>query len=140
MPRLKIVKYFDTLRNELDLFTETKINENADHENFWNRRREKQIEAIEQMERDILAKTNKILNMEGSNMMMSPVREFCFLLEYTGMIFVAKLDRYVAQEEIDTLKELIKLKETDSRVVVKILTLFTNGKLELTDQVNSDLI
>lgn len=123
--RLRIVEFFDSLRNELDLFTETKIAENAELESFWNKRRQQQIDAIGHIEQAKLANSNNLLNKEcQESEMMSQVMShgFCFLLEYGGMSFVARVDRYVEQTEIEILRKIIESQRLNSHQRIQLFT------------------
>lgn len=108
MFRLKIVEHFESMRNELDLFTETKIRENVDLESFWNKRREEQIEALNQREQSALTESVKEVKQD-EECNMSLYSKFCFLFENDGLMFVATVDKFVEAKEIELFKKFLKI-------------------------------
>lgn len=121
MLRLRVVELFDSMRQELDYFTETKISENFEHESFWNERRAKQIEAVSQIEQTALSEISskrKIESEEEENVeeLSQVLNDFCFTFVYADMIFVATVDKYVDDKQIATFREFIKIESMNSKM------------------------
>ena len=134
MIRVKIAEYFESLRNELDLFSEIKISEDVEYDTFWNERRDKQIDAINKIEQVALVKANSLASKEmkqdeESEMMRQAMSEFCFLIKYSGLLFVATVDRYVEQKEIQTFQNILKADLTSD--IEKRLLIDQEKKLEI---------
>lgn len=122
--------YFDTVRNELDLFTETKISQKVEQESFWNERREKQIEVIRKIELAGQIKTGKLKDSPWSQVLS----EFCFLLEYGGLMFVATVNKYVDEKEIKILRKLVEIDYWKHKAMAD---LFVDNKKVFKKQVNN---
>lgn len=100
MLRLKLTEYFDSVVNEIDLFTETRIQQDHRLEKWWNDRREEQIEAIRRIERTCLARDKR----DQGNVESQGFVEYCFTFIYADMLFLAQANRYVTSQEQELLE------------------------------------
>ena len=111
MLRLQIVEHFDEVINEVDLFTEKKIQSRKyqSEEDWWNKRRQDQIDEIRQIERACLnnAETLSVKEgeMETGEWMKRALVEDCFTIDHRGLLFLAKANRFVEPKE----KKLLQL-------------------------------
>lgn len=121
MLRLRVVEFFDSIRREVDYFTETKIIEDTEHEGFWNERREKQIEGLKQIEQAALCNVSSKRKLEEdedneeSEKLSQALSDFCFTFEYAGIMFVARVDKYVDDKEIATFKKFLKIESMNNK-------------------------
>lgn len=102
--RLQIVDYFDSLVNEIDLFTETRILEGKTPEEWLNTRREEQIQAIRQIEKASLTRLDSIETKDDKDWKKQVYVKYCFTIEYGGVMYLSVASRYVGLEQIELLK------------------------------------
>lgn len=106
MDRLRITEYFDSVINEIDLFTERKCQQDQRWEKFGNDRREEQIKVVKEMERKRLELANGGEKTEEESVRVKG--GFCFGLEFSGLWFLVITNRQVSQEEKELFKVLIE--------------------------------
>lgn len=119
MFRLRIADYFDSVVNKVDLFTEKKIQkEEAPNEDWWNTRRQEQIDTIREIERVCLIhlKSVDLNEIERDEWMPRVFVEYCFTTEYDGLLFVVKADRYVEPRE----RQLLEIQLAHEYLIAKI--------------------
>lgn len=118
--RLQVTEYFDSVVNQIDVFVETKIQRGEAPEEWWNKRREEQIQAIKQIEHSCLAQAPETVDeTDGRERLFS---EYCFTIEYADMLFLIRAKRYVESEEIDLLKKRLKWIELSEQQMIKYFT------------------
>lgn len=113
--RLEIAEYFDSVVNEIDLFTEKKLqhDETGTPEDWWNTRRESQIEEVRRIERACLSRLNKIKSNQEEIRTKKAFVEYCFTVEFGDLLFLAKANRYVDPKEIGLFKFFISSNEAN---------------------------
>lgn len=103
MLRLKVVEYFDSVINQIDLFTETKIlqKDTKISEEWLNKRRDRQIEAVKQIEQACLTQLAEVKKENEREWKEKVFVEYCFVVEYRRLLFLATSKRYVDSNEIE---------------------------------------
>lgn len=110
MEKLKIAEYFDSIVNKIDIFTETKILLNQALNDFYNDRRQKQIELVREIEKKNLLRNDRVkkkINNAGEER-DTVEGGFCFVVEFADMLFLAITNRHVSQEEQDLLRLMLR--------------------------------
>lgn len=122
--RLRISEYFDTVVNQIDLFTETKITHDNRLEQSLNERREQQLQIVRNVERVTLARVDRLdLNDNEQNILeRSFASEFCFTVELAEFLFLVKVNRYLSPNEIDVFKTFLKWKHMSDQERHSFLT------------------
>lgn len=124
MLRRTVFEYFDSIVSEIDLFTEIKIQEDVrNSEECWNKRREQQIEAVRQIEKTCLRHVDVIKTADKELILPTAVFvEYCFTVEYGGMLFVVKSNRFVDTDEIELFKVMLVWDSWSSQMKMNYLT------------------
>jgi hypothetical protein len=97
--RLSIVEYFDSVINEIDLFTEKEAHKSKLDRNELNKNREvliKQVKECEKASLSNLAQQNKL----------NPNFSFCFVLNHGNNLRLVVTDTFLSQPNIDIFKSL----------------------------------
>lgn len=100
MLRLKVAEYFDSVVSCVDLFTESKLQENVseEEERMLNERRSHQIESIKQLEAACYLQINNTQNKIDEDLSAVFV-QYCFTHEYAGLLYLIKTKRYINMDE-----------------------------------------
>lgn len=117
-----MTEYFDSVVNQIDVFVETKIQTRETPEEWWNKRRDEQIEAIRQIEQACLGQVSRLERIDETDWKERVFVEYCFTVEYADMIFVARANRYVQPDEIDLLKMRLKWIELTDKQMMRYFT------------------
>ena len=105
MLRLRVAEYFDSVVNEIDLYTETKIQsiKTQTEEDWWNKRRQEQIDEVRRIERACLDHVNTLKveekEIESGEWMKRVFVEYCFTVNFDGLVYLVKANRYVEPKE-----------------------------------------
>ena len=105
MSRLAIAENFDSVINQIDLFTETKIQETAQRqgldEEWWNRRRDEQLKVIGEIQQACLAQASRRCK---EDMFV----EYCFTVEYAEMLYLVRAKSHVESSEIEMISNRLR--------------------------------
>lgn len=110
MLKVRITEYFESIVNQIDIFTEIKIQQDELAACRLNERRDEQIRFIKAIESASLVRVAKLnIGPENneSDLISKVLEETCFVVEFAGLLFLASVDRFVDSDEIDVFKKLI---------------------------------
>lgn len=118
MSRLEIVKYFDSIINDLDILTETRIARDQSLEDVLNKRREEQIKFIKRVEQVSLTRIDCVNDPAET----AVLEEFCFIVKHAELIFVVQVNRFVSLDEINSFSKFLTWNELNQQDKLDLLT------------------
>lgn len=125
MEKLRITQYFDSIINEIDILTETKIQQNQAFEEFYNERRQKQIDILKEFEQENLLRVENTLNTgkksEESN---NADGRFWSVIEFADTWFLVRSNKNITPEEKELFRVLLRWPNSTACERLKFLSDF----------------
>lgn len=127
MDKLRITDYFDSVINQIDIFTETEIKEESSMEKPFNERRQIQIEAIKAIEQKNLMRVESLASKirKGDDESIpcdEALKDYCFVVEFGKILFLATAGRQISNEEQTLLQTLLRWPYSSHREILEQLT------------------